>query len=257
MGDVMSFDLKTWLKSQIGDYEPDIPLLDVSAKNAADEREWLVTNGLGSYASASIWGANTRRYHGLFVAALEPPVRRHVLLSRIDEVVDGQPLSTNHWTSGAVTPEGYKLLEAFTVYPVPTWVFKLTGGYLIKQVAMVAGKQEVVVGYTWQGQGTARLSLSFLANFRDFHSQTRGSPSWVFPQRLESGKAIVRAYDSAPALVLAFSRGSYEVDPSWYWNYYWPREHERGLEFREDNYRTGRLEVDLEPGRAVTIRAGL
>src|SRR5262249_50958227 len=120
MGDVMSFDLKTWLKSQIGDYEPDIPLLDVSAKNAADEREWLVTNGLGSYASASIWGANTRRYHGLFVAALEPPVRRHVLLSRIDEVVDGQPLSTNHWTSGAVTPEGYKLLEAFTVYPVPT-----------------------------------------------------------------------------------------------------------------------------------------
>jgi predicted glycogen debranching enzyme len=253
----MSFDIRSWLVSQVGEYEPGIPLVDVSEKRADDEREWLITNGLGSYASASIWGANTRRYHGLLVVALEPPVARHVLLSRIDEVLDGQQLSTNHWTSGAVSPEGYKLLESFTIYPIPTWVFAVAGGYLVKQVAMTEGKQEVVVGYTWIGDKTAHLSLSLLVNFRDFHSQTKGSLGWVFPQRVETGRVRVRAYDSAPELVIAFSRGAYQVDPSWYWNYYWPREHERGLEFREDNYRAGLLEVNLEPGSSVTLRAGL
>jgi len=253
----MSFDLVSWLRSQIGAYGLEIPLVDISARSPDDRREWLLTNGLGSFASASIWGANTRRYHGLLIAALEPPVRRTLLLARIDELLDGEELATNYWTSGAVSPEGYKRLVAFTIYPTPTWVFAVPAGHLVKQVAMLPGKQEVVVGYTWIGDKPARLSLDFLVNFRDYHAQTRGSSDWQFQQDVQAERVKVRAYESAQELTLAFSRGSYRQAPSWYWNYYWPREHERGLEFHEDNFHPGALELTLEPGESATVRAGL
>lgn len=253
----MSFDLVSWLKGQIGAFELDIPLIDISSKAPDERREWLITNGLGSFASANIWGANSRRYHGLGIFALQPPVGRTVMWSRIDEIADGESLSTSHWTSGAVSPEGFKKLSAFTVYPVPTWAFELPGGYLIKQIAMPPGKQEVVVGYTWTGSQPLKLSLKFLLNYRDFHSETRGWADWRFQQDVQPDRVKVKAYDSAAELVLAFSRGAYRPEPDWYWGYYWPREHERGLGFREDNFLAGRLEVSLEPGASVTVRGGL
>src|SRR5215208_1682122 len=82
-----------------------------------DTREWLTTNGLGGYASGTICGANTRRYHGLLVAALEPPGRRTVLLSRLDEtvIVGGEvyELGANFWISGSVAPQGHHHLKSF------------------------------------------------------------------------------------------------------------------------------------------------
>jgi predicted glycogen debranching enzyme len=252
----MSFDLVSWLKGQIGAYKLEIPLVDVSGKKADDSHEWLVANGLGSFASGTVWGANSRRYHGLGCFALEPPVSRTMLLSRIDEVADGEPLATNFWTSGAVSPEGYKKVAAFTVYPVPTWVFALPQGHLIKQVAMLPGKQRVSVGYTWVGSQPLKLSLKILANCRDFHGETRGAQDWRFQQNVQPDRVFVKAYDTAPELVISFTRGHYVPEGDWYWNYYWPREHERGLGFREDNYATGRLEVNLEPGASVTVQAG-
>jgi predicted glycogen debranching enzyme len=253
----MSFDLVAWLRGQIGAYELDIPLIDIASKTPDEHREWLITNGLGSFASANIWGANSRRYHGLGIFALEPPVGRTVMWSRIDEVADGESLATSYWTSGAVSPEGYKQVVAFTIYPVPTWVFELPGGHLIKQVAMPPGKQEVVVGYTWLGAQPLKLSLKFLLNYRDFHGETKGWADWRFQQDVQPERVRIKAFTSATELVLAFSRGAYRPEPDWYWGYYWPREHERGLGFREDNFLSGRLEVSLEPGAAVTVRGGL
>lgn len=253
----MSFDFIAWLKCQAGPYELDIPCIDVSNKTADDKREWLIANGLGSFASGNIWGANTRRYHGLGVFALQPPGERTVILSRLDEVADGVPLSTNLWTSGAVNPGGYRNAAAFTIYPVPTWLFQLPGGYLIKQVGMLPGKQEVIVGYTWTGQAPLHLTLKVLVNCRDFHAETRGSNEWRFLQDVQPSRVKMRAYASAPELTVAFSRGLYVQEPCWYWNYYWPREHERGLGFREDCFHAGRLEVSLEPGASVTLHAGL
>ncbi len=253
----MTFDLVTWLSKQIGEYALEIPLLDISSAAADDPREWLITNGLGSFASANIWGAASRRYHGLGIFALEPPASRTLLLTSIDAVAAGEQLATNFWTSGAVSPEGYKKISAFTVYPVPTWVFELSGGHLIKQVAMLPDRQEVIVGYTWVGSQPLPLSLQLIVNCRDFHGETKGSPDWRFGQDVQADRVRVRAYPSAPELVVAFSRGTYTMEPDWYWNYYWPREHERGLGFREDNFSPGRLECSLEPGAELTIRAGL
>ncbi len=251
----MTFDLIRWLKGQIGNYELEIPLVDISGKNPHDRREWLVTNGLGSFASATIWGANSRRYHGLFTAALTPPVRRTLLFSRIDEIVDGQGLATNFWKPATVNPEGYKLLEAFTIYPVPTWVYALPKGHLIKQVMLVPGKQELVVGYSWQGSERVHLALHLLMDYRDFHSQTRGAQDWQFRQEAGPRSVKVQAFDGATPLVVAFDQGTYVQDPCWYWNYDLPMERERGLQDTEDHFHPGHLDVALEPGATITIRA--
>src|SRR5881392_3205790 len=87
---------------------------------AALNLEWLVTNGLGGYASGSIVGATTRSYHGLLVAALHPPVERTVLVTKVDEELampDGQllKLGVNEYTGAVIEPQGFRYLEAVSL----------------------------------------------------------------------------------------------------------------------------------------------
>src|SRR5262250_2325924 len=82
---------------------------------AAEAREWLVTNGIGGFASGTVAGLLTRRYHGVLVAALKPPLGRTLLVSKLDEFAeyDGKtyPLATNRWAGGAIDPAGYSHIE--------------------------------------------------------------------------------------------------------------------------------------------------
>jgi predicted glycogen debranching enzyme len=118
------------------------------------EREWLATNGLGGFACSTVPGLNTRKYHGLLVAAMFPPVRRMVLLSRAEEVVyvDGwpHPLSTNEYP-GTIHPEGYRQLRAFDHHPYPRWGFQGDGWTLEKSLRLVRGQNTVVLTYTLLG----------------------------------------------------------------------------------------------------------
>ncbi|MBA3994734.1 MAG: hypothetical protein C0469_14545 [Cyanobacteria bacterium DS2.3.42] len=269
---MFSFSLERFLKEQTGDDGSNFSVLDFKELEQTDslaersDLEWLSTNGLGSYASQSIAQANTRRYHGLFVAALEPPVRRHVLLARLDEVVetaDGTriDLSTAYWQGGAVSPHGYERLRAFSNLPVPTWLYELPGGVLIKQITMVYGEQRVVIGYSWlPDEGTATnlvLKTAVLANFRDFHSETHGDSNWRFQQEFHDGRVSIKAFDDATEWHLNYSSGRYVEDPDWYWGYSWSGEWERGLADSEDLYRTGFLETTLSEGKTYTITAAL
>ena len=91
-------------------------------------REWLVTNGLGGYASGTLAGVNTRRYHGLFVAALSPPQERTVLAAGLVEwaTYDGRryPLSAHAYGDGTVDPHGYRHLQSFALEGMlPVWTF--------------------------------------------------------------------------------------------------------------------------------------
>src|SRR5258706_16212918 len=92
----------------------------------AASREWLEANGLGGWASGTVAGCHTRRYHGLLVAATRPPVGRMVMLSKLAETIelDGRriELDTNRYP-GAVSPRGYEHLSSFTLDPMPTFVF--------------------------------------------------------------------------------------------------------------------------------------
>src|SRR5438309_607940 len=128
--------------------------LEQSVCSSFDEtstREWLETNGIGGYASSSVAGANTRRYHGLLIAATTPPVGRAVLLSKFEEVltVNGTAfeLSCNQYP-GTVYPQGYKYLTGFRLDPFPIWTFKLDGLVLEKKMFMIYGENTAVITWT-------------------------------------------------------------------------------------------------------------
>src|SRR5689334_8812661 len=110
----------------------------------AESREWLVTNGIGGYASGTVAGLLTRRYHGLLVAALNPPLGRTLLLTKLDETaLYGQysyPLCTNRWTDGTVSPHGYQHIERFFLDgTTPVWQFACADALLEKRVWMQQG----------------------------------------------------------------------------------------------------------------------
>ena len=107
----------------------------------AESREWLLTNGRGGYAMGTVAGTLTRRYHGLLVAALDPPVQRRLLVARLelDADYDGTPyaLGTNRWRSGAIAPLGYRFVEAFALEDgLPTWTYALGDALLAVTYAM-------------------------------------------------------------------------------------------------------------------------
>jgi predicted glycogen debranching enzyme len=145
----------------------------------AQSREWLVTNGLGSYASGSMTGTLTRGYHGLFVAALEPPLRRTVMLSKLDETCNygnsSYPLFANRWSGGVVDPIGQMQLERFYLDgTLPVWHYACADALLEKRIWMGHGRQATYIRYTLlRASAPVDLSLKALVNYRDYHSRTR------------------------------------------------------------------------------------
>jgi predicted glycogen debranching enzyme len=237
-----------------------------------DTREWLTTNGLGGYASGTACGANTRRYHGLLVAALEPPGQRTVLLSRVDETVivggDVYELGANFWSSGATAPEGFHHLKSFRASPVPTWEYQVGLGRLIKRVACVPGKNAVAISYRLEGGPPVRLEMKILANSRDFHGDTHGHPDWHFRQNVLPSPACGRgagggglrisAWDGAPEWTLTWDGDTdveYRPGGQWYWGYSYPEEAARGLSSVEDNYCLGFLGARLAAGDRLDLLA--
>src|SRR5947207_1222880 len=116
--------------------------------------EWLETNGIGGYASSTVIGLNTRRYHGLLVAATQPPVGRMVLLSKVEEtLVVGDrrfELGANRYP-GVVHPQGFRYLREFRHDPWPVWIYEAGGVTLEKRLYMVEGENTTVVEYSWSG----------------------------------------------------------------------------------------------------------
>lgn len=258
----MSFDLGAWLRSQTGRADLNIAAFDAGSIVAADEREWLITNGLGSFASGSISGANTRRYHGLLAAALEPPTRRVMVLSRVEEHVNGENLATSVWGPEVVSPRGFEKVVAFSSTPVPTWAYDAGDAILIKQVLMNPGTQQVILGYSMVGKSKdskpLAIDLHFLVNNgRDIHAETKGHHQWRFNQEIGAKRVKIRANDDSPELTVAYPRGAWRDEPDWYWGYWWPREAERGLTDREDLHHAGVLGFDLGDGESVAIVASL
>src|SRR6516225_333559 len=144
----------------------------------AEQREWLVTNGIGGYASGTVSGNLTRRYHGLLVAALKPPVGRTQLVAKLEETAsyDGSDyaLATNRWASGAVEPKGYVNIESFRLEgTTPVWRFALGDALLEKRIWMRQGENPTHVQYSLlRGNDPLHLAVKALVNYRDFHSST-------------------------------------------------------------------------------------
>jgi predicted glycogen debranching enzyme len=226
-------------------------------------REWLETNGIGGFASASINGCNTRRYHGLLVAATKPPVGRLVLLSKLEEtLIIGDrrvELSTNRYP-GTVQPEGFRLLKQFRLDPFPTFTFEVEGIEIEKTVFMVHGENTTVVEYRvvrGTPQANLRLELRPLIAFRDYHSLTH--ENGAINAQISRGPGFISfsPYTGLPTLYLASNAVSSETAGYWYRSFEYEWERERGLDFTEDLFNPCVLEFDLNSEPRASIIASV
>lgn len=233
---------------------------DNSPFDRLTRREWLAVNGIGGFASGTISGANSRRYHALLVAALPSPYGRMTLLSRVEETVaigsQKYELSSNRYANGAVYPDGWRYVSEFSVWPVPGWIYRLPGGVtLIKRVYLQRGKNTVFVSYTLResSEPIVTLTVSPMVCWKSYHAEMK--PWSAFPVRRgpEVGGWYVQATPDSPKLRLLL-RGA-KWAPSCWWNerVLHEREQERGLDCEEDLFCPAQGERDLKVGETVVF----
>jgi predicted glycogen debranching enzyme len=231
---------------------------------AALRREWLETNGLGGFASSTIIGLNTRRYHGLLVAATKPPVGRVVRLSKLEETlfIDGKgfDLSANRYL-GVVHPQGFRYLKKFRLNPFPVFTYEVEGIEIEKSVFMIHGENSTVIEYELRKgkhpelPKNVALEIRPLIAFRDYHSTTHENGAINPAVQERSGLASVTPYLGLPSLHLAHNAVGLESTGHWYRNFEYEAERERGLDFSEDLFNPFVLHFDLRQCRRASVIA--
>jgi predicted glycogen debranching enzyme len=224
----------------------------------ASKREWLETNGLGGYASSTIVGMNTRRYHGLLVAATKPPLGRLVLLSKLEEtaIVDGKryELSANRYP-GVVHPEGHLFLKEFRLDPFPVFLYAAGQVEIEKSIFMAHGQNTTVVQYEFRGLvRDCRLEIRPLIAFRDYHATTHENRALNPHVELEAGNLRVAPYIGLPSLCVAH-HGEVAEAGGWYRNFEFEEERSRGLDYYEDLFNPFTIVLDPDRSRIQSLIA--
>ncbi len=227
-------------------------------------REWLETNGIGGFASSTIIGLNTRRYHGLLVAATKPPVGRYLLLSKLEETlfIEGHAidLSANRYP-GAVHPQGFKYLKQFRLDPFPVFTYEIEGLEIEKTVFMIQGENSTVVQYELtknnhpESPKSLRLEVRPLIAFRDYHSTAHENGAINPALERTPGRVSVTPYQGLPSLHLAHNAADVAKTGEWYRNFEYDAERDRGLDFQEDLFNPLVLKFDFRMRRQATIIA--
>ena len=231
---------------------------------AALRREWLETNGLGGFASSTIIGLNTRRYHGLLVAATKPPVGRLVLLSKLEETlfIDGKgfDLSANRYP-GVIHPQGFHYLTQFRLDPFPVFTYEVESIEIEKCIFMIQGENSTVIRYQLtknnhpESSKEVWLEIRPLIAFRDYHGTTHENSAINSAVQERSGLASVALYQGLPTLHLAHDAIEVRKTGDWFHNLEYGAECERGLDFSEDLFNPLTLRFDLRLRRQASIIA--
>jgi predicted glycogen debranching enzyme len=227
----------------------------------AIRREWLETNGLGGWASSTIIGANTRRYHGLLVAAVYPPVGRTVLLSKLDEAIEVDrervEISTNMFP-GAIHPEGYRYLQAFAKDFFPVFTYEAAGVRLQKTIAAVHGENTTLILYeVLEAPSVFTLELRPLLAGRDYHSLMHANEAVNQNFTFENGVFSTQVYDDLPKLYLFVPNSTFTANPDWYHNFEYLVEKFRGQDFQEDLFTPGIFKCRLNAGDKIAVIASI
>lgn len=214
------------------------------------KKEWLITNGIGGYASSTILGINTRKYHGLLVAPLEPPARRHVILSKLDESLEIEGKKYNIYSNICKNyiSEGYKYQQTFEKEYMPVFTYKVGNITLTKIICMEYGKNTVCVLYKIKNEGPkAKLIVAPLVNFRDFHTMNTDH-HFNITQDIKNRKIKLQidGYSNYP-VYLYMSKGTYiqHINDT-FDNMYYIEEEKRGFFPEENHIVTGRYEIEIE-----------
>ena len=226
--------------------------------NDAIQHEWLETNGLGGWASSSVIGCNTRRYHGLLVAATVPPAERMALVSKLDEtIVMGQAryeLGTNLYPNETIHPNGHQYLKSFSKDLFPEWIYEVNGITLKKTVGMVHGENTTLIKYeVADAPEQFTLELQPFLSVRGYHSLMHANDAIHWDAEFENNIFKTKAYDNAPDIFIHIPGGDYHHQPNWYLHFNYAVEKYRGQDFEEDLFTHGHFSIDLKKGDSVSI----
>lgn len=232
--------------------------------DVAKTREWLVTNGIGGYAAGTIAGMLTRRYHGVLIAALQPPLGRTLLVSKLEEIIDygdrTYELATNVWSDGSVYPQGYQYLEQFSLEgSIPTWHYACADALLEKKIWMQQGENTTYITYrALRATQPLILRVNALVNYRDYHGDTQ--TIWSMDIRSIQGHpqiqgVKIQAFPDAAPIYLLSDRATVTPAHNWYYGFDLAVERYRGLSDRENHLHAATFQITLNPGESVTIVA--
>jgi 4-alpha-glucanotransferase len=231
----------------------------------AERREWWLANGLGGYAAGTVAGTLTRRYHGLLIAPVKPPLGRHVVMAKADAtLVSGErswPLFTNRWGDGAIDPQGYLAIETFQLDGrVPQWRYACGELRVESRVWMEHGENTTYVGWRLapdspMPKAAPQLRVKLLVNARDFHGTAR---PWEFNPVIEgSGPELRVIHPNWFSLYVKARGGVIATRHDWYENFDLTVERERGLPDRDAHLCVGVASLTLHPGEWVGVVASL
>jgi predicted glycogen debranching enzyme len=219
--------------------------------------EWLETNGRGGFASGTVAGPNTRRYHALLLVARNPPVDRLVLVNHLEEHVeiDGRfvPISANLYP-GATHPDGYRRCVGFSSEPWPTWTYDCEGIQLAREILYLYERDAVVVRWCLlnPAAGPVRLRIRPMLTGREYHALHHENGTLRAAAQAGDGWVAWQPYRDLPT-VRAFHHGTYRHEPDWYRRVQYPVEQERGLDFEEDWWSPGEITLDLSADRGGDV----
>ncbi|HOY39369.1 MAG TPA: amylo-alpha-1,6-glucosidase [Bacteroidales bacterium] len=226
-------------------------------------RELIRTNRAGSYASTTIIGCNTRKYHGLLVCPMdEIDGERHVLLSSLDESVIQHGAMFNlsiHKYPVIFEPKGHKYAREFFVDPIPMLIYRVGGVVLIKEQLFSVEEERIMTRYTlFEANSPTTLRFKPFLAFRSVHTLTRENMYTNKKYEKAANGISMKLYESYKPVFMQFSK---EVDyvhvPHWYYNIEYIEDQKAGLDFQEDLFVPGYFEVNIERGESIIFSAGL
>jgi len=227
---------------------------------SATRREWLVTNGLGGYASGTIGGALTRRYHGLLIASLHPPLGRTATLARLDGVAtycDGTyEFASNRWRDGS-TSNGERFIESFALEgTIPVWTYAFADALLEQRIWMEPGANATYIQFVLvRASAPVRLSFLALAEQRDFHALTHAYDAR--PSEAVSDGIRFVPFDGAGEMLVRARHAVVTARNEWYYGFRYDLEAERGLDCESDLLHVADIEADLREGGSFAVVASI
>ncbi|PPT06542.1 Putative glycogen debranching enzyme archaeal type TIGR01561 [Geitlerinema sp. FC II] len=224
--------------------------------DTVQQREWLVTNGIGGYASGTVAGLLTRHYHGILIAAIAPPAQRRLMVAKLDETAQyngkSYSLYTNRWADGTIAPHGYRNIESFRLEgTTPVWTFACGEALLEKRIWMERGENTTYVCYTLhRASRSLDLSVKALVNYRSHHGSVV-EEDWQIEPCARGLKLI--ACDGAQPFYLLCDRGTMTERYNWYAGFDLALEQYRRTGDYEDHLHAATLKVALELGESLTV----
>jgi len=232
-----------------------------STVEQACRREWLVSNALGGYACGTVGGIHTRRYHGWLIASLAPPVKRTLVLAKVEVSLEylGRlwPLGANEFAGGALDPQGFRHLESFEVaHGIPCWHYAIADALIEQRLYMDPQAQTSYLTLeVLRASAPLRAFLKPLVTHRDHHAHGRGAHP--VEMRAGPGELAVRIAEAPCRLELRLEGARFAPLGEWYWNFFHREEFARGLDALEDLYAPGTFERALEVGEPLVLSASI